>query len=117
MNKNLDAVNAVIKGVDSAGVQLVKALAVIDFPWLGLPIVNTIFGFALSWCAGYAEKAELAGASFLVIRHQVESEKAALSAALKAVTTAQQMGDKILLAKAIQSYALAQQELVNFREN
>jgi hypothetical protein len=112
-NSTATTADVIIQNANSAIIQLVMTLAIADQPWLGWPVIKTVFSLALGWVDGYLSKAEQTGATFLIIDTQVSSEETAISRAIAAVSAAQKTGDKNALQKAIQDYANAQSALIN----
>ncbi len=112
-NSAATEVNNVISAVNSAGVQVVMNLAIADQPWLGAPVVKTLFGWLLGWLDQYLSRAEQEGATFVVIDVQVAEEESALQKAWAALVAAQKSGDKNAIKIALQNYNNAHSALIH----
>lgn len=114
VNEEAGKANEIIARANSIAVQLVISIATASEPWLGWPIIRTVFKYTLGWLDDYLSKAEQAGASFAIIDHQIADEKNGIAKAIAEVLAAQKSGDKNALKKAIQDYADAQSALVHY---
>lgn len=112
-NEAAEIVNKIISAANSQGAKLVEDLAIASQPWLGWPVINTLFTLLVGWFATKISIAEQTGATFFIIDTQIDIEKADLLKARNALLAAQKSGDKNAIAKAIQDYADAQSNLVH----
>lgn len=112
VNRGAETASKIISGLNSAGAKIVYALVIADFPWLGFPIIRTLFRYSLGFLAYYLSKAETVGATFIIIDNQIVTEQTFMTAAIARLLVAQKSGDADAIKKAIQDYANAQSALI-----
>ncbi len=90
----IDAVDAIIHGVIlDVAFNLAVNAAVADMPWLGLPVINSIFRYLLGLAFNYVDKAAEQAAAFAILDAQTSSESSAYKDAVSALQIAQASGN------------------------
>lgn len=113
-NTTANYVNSIIARGNSLGAKVVISLATAKLPFLGWPVIRTLFAFLVGWLSGFMSKAEQEGATFVIIDAQISTEESALARAVVALAAAQKSGDKNAIQKAVKAYADAHSALVHY---
>ncbi len=93
-NPVVDAADAIIHGVImNVAFELAANAAVADMPWLGLPVINSVFRYMLGLAFGYVDKAAEQAAAFSILDAQTSSQSSAYKEAVSALQIAQASGN------------------------
>jgi hypothetical protein len=100
--------------VYNAAVKAVTVEATAAAPWLGLPVVSTIFQYVLNWIAGKIYTVLSEWVEFKVIQLKTDAEKQAYDAAVAQLQAAQTSGDPNALEQAKTDFSDAFSKLIHF---
>ena len=107
------AADTIITNANSAIVKVLQVMITADIPFLGWPVVSTVFGYVLGWFDGYLIKAEQTGLTFTINAADTASENTAMSTAIAALAAAQKSGDPNAIQAATKQFLAAQSALAN----
>jgi len=86
------------------GVNAAILAATADQPWLGLPVIRSIFRFILTDLASYLVKYITQAVDSSIIDAQVSAEASAVQIAKTALAASEAQGDADAIAKSVQAY-------------
>jgi hypothetical protein len=95
-------------------VTVAEAAAIAEVPFLGLPIIRTLFHMVLTKIAGYIYQPLAMNAIFTVISIQTDSQKSAYAAAEGKLRAANLTGDPMKIKEATDGFKEAFRSLVKF---
>lgn len=85
-NKAIEVVKIILeKLIEGVGVDLTIAAATAELPWLGAPVVKTLFRWAVEWLAGYINDNLFKISLKLIIRVQSDARKAEFNEAIQPI--------------------------------
>lgn len=88
-------VNEILKiAIMDVGVNLAKAAATAEVPFLGWPVISQIFGFFLNKVAGYFYQSMAQFATFQIIDEQTRLQRQAYDDSIAAVKAAVELNDQ-----------------------
>lgn len=114
-NPVIDIVDKFIQGlIFGLGVNAAIAAAIAQFPFLGLPIISTLFRFAIEKVAGIIYQTLETNVAFSIIQFQTDAQKKAYDDALAALTSAHLKGDLGEIEKSKQDFKNKFKDLIHF---
>lgn len=106
------AIDSVIKAGTATAADIAEAIAIADYPFLGMPIVKPVWEGVFGFISRYFTLALEKGANFQVMDRQASQEKMALKTALTNLMIAEKKGDPDALQTAISNFENAHAALV-----
>lgn len=114
-NPITDVVDKLIQGiVFGMGVNAAIISAVAAMPWLGLPIISTLFSYAVNKVATMIYSVIEPQVAFQIINFQTDAEKTAYDNAVAALTSAHLKGDPTSVQQATIDFKKKLASLVRF---
>jgi hypothetical protein len=107
-------VNSAISAALQGGEVAIQAAITAEVPFLGLPIISTVFGWALSYVEGYFYTYTADAVTKLVIDIQVNSEESVASQTFSYLQTAIASGDPNAISAASTALDSAYAGLINY---
>jgi hypothetical protein len=114
-NPTESVVNTSIDGIFKIGVNLAEKAIVVQVPFLGLPVINSIFNGIVGWLANQIYQQFAKFVDFGIIDLQVGTEEQSVAVALAALKAAQAGGDEVAIQKALQNFGTAVGGLTNLQ--
>jgi hypothetical protein len=99
-NSSAEVVDSAISDALNAAQSVAETAIIADFPFLGLPVVKTLFEIIFSYIVGKLTNALQTAGTFAVIDTQVASEEKALAVNTAAIRAAEATGDPNAIAQA-----------------
>lgn len=109
-----DTANTVARGIVSIGVSAAKTAIIAEVPFLGLPVINTIFNAAINYVAGFIADALATSAVFTVIDVQTGAELGAFQGATTDLQNSIQKGDPDEIEKSRAAFKASLGRLIHF---
>lgn len=100
-NKVAAAINQILKSlIEGAGEDSIITAAVAAQPWLGLPFVRQLFGFAVGWVGQYFYQQAAFAATKVIIDLQINLEESSTYSSFQNLQMAVASGDQNAITKA-----------------
>ena len=115
MTNIITSVNAIIDGVIMGfAANAAKAALIVDYPFLGWPIINSFFNYFFDLGAQYFSNSVQQGADVSIIDTQTAAEKTAFAKAEAALRAVHANGDPHDILIATQNFKIAVAGLIHF---
>jgi hypothetical protein len=114
-NPTLSVVDSVLHGLMyDVAIQAAITYAKAQFPFLGLPVISTLFGWVVNWIAGLVYVQLERFVSFSIIDTQVGQENSKYNQAVEDLKKAHQGGDLVQIDQAKKEARDALAQLIHY---